>query len=255
MWESLADLPAVFPDGKSLDKRANPWLFTGLVRSYMPELKKNRPPMSRLQGGIAIVTGWWTVPLTIMIFWLWYLRRHDWLGTAIQIAALLLCTGFACWFHQLAKATLQGKPPVWIMPRFNRSSWLPYLAPRNYALNPVVVTLALFAVSSLVSFGAINGTTGWTKSLFLQGEQSLPVCPGTNNPYMEGEYEQIRRVVPRIMEHVGLRAFSDITWREVSIKPDNWSDTPESLRFVKGPRFVLPDLRFLIASNTFLAGC
>lgn len=31
LWERLADLPAVFPDGRSLGKRAYPWLLTGLV--------------------------------------------------------------------------------------------------------------------------------------------------------------------------------------------------------------------------------
>ena len=35
LWRTLATLPAVFPDGTALDDRTDPWLLTGLVRTYM----------------------------------------------------------------------------------------------------------------------------------------------------------------------------------------------------------------------------
>ncbi len=38
LWESLADLPAIFPDGTPLDKKADPWLLIGLVRAHLPLL-------------------------------------------------------------------------------------------------------------------------------------------------------------------------------------------------------------------------
>jgi hypothetical protein len=40
LWERLAALPAVFPDGQSIDKKISPWLFTGLVYKHFVHLKK-----------------------------------------------------------------------------------------------------------------------------------------------------------------------------------------------------------------------
>src|SRR5262245_57268243 len=44
LWEGLADLPAFFPDGRSLDKQASSWLLNGLVCAHFKVLKSNRPP-------------------------------------------------------------------------------------------------------------------------------------------------------------------------------------------------------------------
>ena len=37
LWEVLADLPAVLPDGRPLDKTADPWLLNGLVRAILSD--------------------------------------------------------------------------------------------------------------------------------------------------------------------------------------------------------------------------
>ncbi|HEY2920910.1 MAG TPA: pentapeptide repeat-containing protein, partial [Candidatus Binatia bacterium] len=89
LWERLADLPAVFPDGRSLGKRAYPWLLTGLVYSFNPYLKDRRPPLSQLQAGVSLLVAWWLMPLTITLFWGRYLRRHDWTGTTLHIVVLV----------------------------------------------------------------------------------------------------------------------------------------------------------------------
>src|SRR5207302_7749231 len=52
LWEELADLPAVFPDGRPLDKKAYPWLMNVLVRAHAARLKENRSHLSRWQGRI-----------------------------------------------------------------------------------------------------------------------------------------------------------------------------------------------------------
>ncbi|TMB62773.1 MAG: pentapeptide repeat-containing protein [Deltaproteobacteria bacterium] len=92
LWERLADLPAVFPDGRSLGKRAYPWLLTGLVYSYNPYLKNRRPPLSRLQTAISLLVTWWLMPLTILLFWTRYLRRHEWISSSSRPSALASCS-------------------------------------------------------------------------------------------------------------------------------------------------------------------
>lgn len=76
IWEALADLPAVFPDGRSLDKRADPWLLNGLVSAHFVRLRRERPALSRLQQGLSISLAWWVVPLTLLVFWARFLARH-----------------------------------------------------------------------------------------------------------------------------------------------------------------------------------
>jgi hypothetical protein len=46
LWEALAKLPAIFPDGQALHERAYPWLLNGLVRAHFMRLKSKRPTVS-----------------------------------------------------------------------------------------------------------------------------------------------------------------------------------------------------------------
>ena len=115
LLESLAELPAVFPDGRPLDKQAHPWLLNGLVRSHYAVLRDEAPPpLSWLQNKLSMFLGWWVVPLTLGLFWYRYLSRHDWWGTGIQIFLLVVAFTSAADFHSLARITLRhgGCAPV-----------------------------------------------------------------------------------------------------------------------------------------------
>lgn len=76
VWELLADLPAVFPDGVPLDKRAYPWLLSGLVRSRLTLLKRQPPPLTFLQSGISSLLAYGLVPITLMVCWTRYWRGY-----------------------------------------------------------------------------------------------------------------------------------------------------------------------------------
>src|SRR5262245_19293778 len=136
LWERLAELPAVFPDGRSLGKRAYPWLLTGLVYSYNSYLKERRPPLSRLQAATSLLVGWWLMPITIVLFWARYLRRHDWIGTSLHIVVLVAAIAAGVMLYRLAASTLRGrrKIPVSLIDLFAaralyvRALWIALLA-------------------------------------------------------------------------------------------------------------------------------
>jgi uncharacterized protein YjbI with pentapeptide repeats len=107
LWEVLAEMPAVFPDGRPLDKRAYPWLLNGLVRVHFKLLRDNRPLYSHAQFLVSVLLAWWTVPATIGLFWWRYLYRHHWWGTALHIVLLTLAVGLAISFQRSARATLR----------------------------------------------------------------------------------------------------------------------------------------------------
>jgi uncharacterized protein YjbI with pentapeptide repeats len=83
--ETLADLPAVFPDGTPLEKRAYPWVATNLLkmRSGWRGL--------RFEEVVTIFLLWGTVPLTLIAIWLRYLPLRDWPVSGMHVAVIVAC--------------------------------------------------------------------------------------------------------------------------------------------------------------------
>ena len=108
LWESLSRLPAVFPDGTSLDKKAYPWLLNGLIRSHVALLKQDRPEFSRSQTALSVFLAYWVVPLTLVFLWGRYLTRHEWVGTGVHVALLVLSIAIAITLHTKAASALRG---------------------------------------------------------------------------------------------------------------------------------------------------
>ena len=109
LWEELASLPAIFPDGKPLDKKAYPWLLNGLVRAHVHHLKDAHIPFFPMQKWIIILTAWWVVPITLAAFSYRYLVRHDAGLSGFHILLLIATVWLAIAFYLNAKATLCGK--------------------------------------------------------------------------------------------------------------------------------------------------
>jgi Pentapeptide repeats (8 copies) len=99
LWAEFAELPAVFPDGRSLDKTAYPWFFHSIVGAHVWCLRLHRPPLSRLCTVLTIGLAWWLVPGTLALFWIRYLPAHDWLVTILHMTLLVASIGLAIFFH------------------------------------------------------------------------------------------------------------------------------------------------------------
>lgn len=219
LWEGLAELPAVFPDGKALDKRIYPWLLNGLVRGHFVRLKHDRPALSRVQNAISILLAWCVVPATLLLFWGRYLRRHEWTGTSLHIGLLTISTGLAILFYLIARRTLRGQ--VW-----SPIVWKKALKDvRTY--KRAVVVLGSGLVFVLLSLGAIKG---------------VPPHKGTG----------IRTWVPRAFELIGYSAFADLEEVDVSTKPDIWTGDSSQIALVKGARLRGRDLCYIRANRAFL---
>jgi hypothetical protein len=85
LWEELGSLPAIFPDGRPLHAKIDPWLLNDLVRAHSPKLNVNRPFLSYLQLWISVLLAWWVVPITLFLFGGRYLPRHEWAGTIFHV--------------------------------------------------------------------------------------------------------------------------------------------------------------------------
>lgn len=109
MWDGLASLPAIFPDGRALDERAYPWMLTSLIRAYMPLLMTHQPTFSKFMVFVSIFSGWWLVPFTLMLFWVRYIPRHDFWWLLWLFALLAISIWAAIIFTTRASATLRGE--------------------------------------------------------------------------------------------------------------------------------------------------
>lgn len=236
LWDGLADMPAVFPDGRSLDKKVYPWLLNGLVWTYFPHLKERRPPLSRLQVGISVFVAWWLGPLTVLLFWGRYLRRHDWAGTILLVMLLTASIGAAIIFFTLAAATLRGeerKPLPW------KKAWRER---RSYKQGALV--LGVGAAFSLLSFGTIYGI----RPDFASGSPDSPLTSHL-------KAADPRVWVPRAFALVGYSPFADLREVDVSIRPPNWTGLKEEeMDSIKRARLRRKNLRYADAYRAFLVG-
>jgi hypothetical protein len=92
-----------------------------MVTNHFKRLRNCRPQFSRLQTGLSLLLGWWTVPVTMLALWLRYLPRHDWLGTILHMALSIAAIGAGILFYRAATVTLRRE----VKPSF---PWKPYPA-------------------------------------------------------------------------------------------------------------------------------
>ena len=111
LWSRLAELPAVFPDGRPLDQRAYPWLLTSLVRPHFERLREGRPAFSKAKVGLSILLAWWVVPITIYLFWAQALSVHDPYMTSLHLALFVASLAVGVITYQVAVATLRLEDP------------------------------------------------------------------------------------------------------------------------------------------------
>ncbi len=228
-WRGLAALPARFPDGKALDEKAYPWLLNGLVRAHFRRLKAKRPPLSRLENWISILLAWWVVQFTLLLFWGRYLPRHEWIGTVLHIALLVVLVGAAIGLYHLAAQTLRGdkgKPIRW------RRLWL------DEKSRQAAVVLGIGILLTVFSYGSINGVRTEINGVQIANPVSA----------------DIQTWVPKAFALAGYSTFADLREADVSTRPENWwtASPEEELEIIKGASLQGRDLRYADAVGAFL---
>lgn len=213
--ELLAEMPAVFPDGRPLDQKLNSLLLSALVRRHFRQLHSHTPPLSGLQRRISIFVAWWVVPLTLLLFWARYLRRHDWPGTFFQTAVVTLSLAAGVMFYRLMRSTLAGTE-----------------LPRGYRPGLPLGAAALLLVCA---FGAIEGVPSDAHGLEIHGLHK-------GDP---------RRWLPHLYEYLELNPEADLQGAELSLKPPGWADGPGAVHQVKGAHLRHRQLKHARAGGAF----
>jgi uncharacterized protein YjbI with pentapeptide repeats len=235
LWEELGSLPAIFPDGRPLHAKIDPWLLNDLVRSHLPKLNVNRPFLSYLQLWISVLLAWWVVPITMFLFWGRYLPRQDRTGTTFHVALLAISLTAALCLYRLAVATLRGaerKPFRWKGMLTSR---------RGYQTTAFATAVGvLFAV---VSWGARWGAPSQAPIL------GIPLLYRSRL----GTGREPRTLAPRLMALFGYSPFADIRSAEISLKKPAWSPKDRDQDLITGAQLPNLKLRYALANEVFLA--
>jgi uncharacterized protein YjbI with pentapeptide repeats len=236
LWEELGSLPAVFPDGRPLHAKVDPWLLNDLVQAHLPKLNVNRPFLSHFQLWISVLLAWWVVPITMFLFWGRYLRRHEQIGTAFHIVLLVVSLVAAVCLYRLAVATFRGlerRPFLWKSALSNRQSLL-----------TIAFAVGAAGFFGLISLGAIRGDRS-SKPLF-----------GIALPQSEGRWNMSdgpATWVPRFMALVGSPPFASLTGVDVSVRGYSGnSKSQKNLDSTFGAELAGADLRYASARGAFL---
>ena len=226
LWDGAAQLPAVFPDGRSLDT-CLPWFARWSARMHSKWLKSTRSPLAFLEAGIAMLVLYWVAPATILLFWGRYLTLEDMRGTSALVLLVVAAVTAAMGFPRMV-----GKAFGVDLPRpanqSKSSRWRTFLL-RSAA--PIGVGLILL----LLSIGTIQGAPHDF------GRTSESAKPG------------IETWAAEILWTAGYNPYAQLTEAEVSTKPPAWSGRDEDVAQVKGASLNRLKLRYIQAYGAFFA--
>ena len=109
LWEKVADLPAVFPDGYPLDKKVYPWLLTEIIHAHVPKLREIDPPrMFKRQRAFSVFFAWFAVPATLLFIICKYWTADDNVWSTIQIGVAITAVGIGVESYLATVRTLRG---------------------------------------------------------------------------------------------------------------------------------------------------
>lgn len=109
LWEAMATLPAIFPNGRRLDEKTPGWLMNDIPRQHIPRLRAATPAASRLQWFVCILLAYWIVPFAILFLWTQSLRLENWFLTGTCIFCFGISVATASGFLSLMDRTLARK--------------------------------------------------------------------------------------------------------------------------------------------------
>jgi uncharacterized protein YjbI with pentapeptide repeats len=224
LWGSIAALPAVFPDGQTLEKDG-PWYLMGLVRRHFRWQNDTKSAMTTFETVLSTVLAYWIVPATMLFFWVRYLPKQDFRGTLLHV---LLIT--------LSVATATSVP--FVVSRVLRPGDIRLPKSKN------IIRMILGTTRAAL-------VTGCILFLFSLGvNRGLPFDHGTSAGESPAD---VKRWASMVFQSVGYRPYADVTEASLSTPPPQvvaWND--ETVQEVTGARLNQMNLRFARGYRAFL---
>jgi uncharacterized protein YjbI with pentapeptide repeats len=224
LWGSIAALPAVFPDGQTLEKDG-PWYLMGLVRRHFRWQGDTKSAMTAFETVLSTVLAYWIVPATMLFFWIRYLPKQDFRGTLLHVLVITLSV-----------ATATSVP--FVVSRVLRPGDIRLPKSKNIIRMILGTTRAALA-------------TGCILFLFSLGvNRGLPFDHGTSANESPAD---VKRWASMVFQSVGYRPYAEMTEASLSTPPpqgEAW--TEETVEGIAGARLNQMNLRFARGYRAFL---
>lgn len=224
LWGSMAALPAVFPEGQTLEKDG-PWYLMGLVRRHFRWQGESRAAMTAFETILSTVLAYWIVPVTLFFFWLRYLTRQDFRGTLLHVFLITVSVATATCVPFIVSRVL--RPGDIRLPK-SKNVFRMILGTTRAAL---VTGCILFVISLGVNRGL--------PSDHIAASQQSPIDP--------------RRWAAMVFQSVGYRPYAELTEATFSTPlPRGTAWTEENVEKISGARLNQMNLRYARAYRAFL---
>ena len=226
LWDSVMELPAIFPDGHTLGDRG-PGMISGLLRTHFRWMNPDPTSTRLVEKGVSLLAAYWIVPATLLLYWARYLTRQEIHGTILQALLVVIATGIAAY-----TTTKVGRPQErWAFEK----KWAQRMIAKIKAINPISVASVLGVVLLLLSAGTIAGVP--------HDHSRAPQYGATS----------IRRWAANAFWWLAYDPYPDLTEASISRRPANWNGSDEEVASVDGLRTNNARFRYAQAYGAFLA--
>jgi uncharacterized protein YjbI with pentapeptide repeats len=226
LWESVHELPAIFPNGDPLGE-GQPAIIVGLLRTHFRWMNPDPSSARLVERALALLLAYGVVPLTLLLFWARYLSRQEIHGTILQLGLAVVACGIAVY-----ASTKVGRPQE--HGEFE-SRWSRRLAAKIRATSPVKTAAVLGGLLLFLSAGTIAGAP--------HDHARAPRFGASN----------IRRWAPTLFAWLGYDPYADLTEKSLSVRPSPGNVEDEQISSVDGARLNGARLRYAQAYGVFLA--
>jgi uncharacterized protein YjbI with pentapeptide repeats len=225
LWDSVLELPAIFPDGRALGSNG-PRIVLGLLRTHFHWMNQDPPSTRAIEKAISVLLAYWIVPPTLLLYWARYLTLQEIHGTILHELLAVVAAGVALHAtirigRPMEKWTTEGKCEKSISARLR-------------SVKPLTVAIALAIMLTFVSVGVFLGVPRDAS----RGPQFGPA--------------NIRRWVPTAFSWIGFDPFANLTEAVISNKPAGWTGDASQVSCVKGARLNNTKFRYAQAYGVFL---
>lgn len=225
LWDGIAQLPAIFPDGRRLDA-CLPWFARWSARSHFRWLRNSQSPLAFLEAAIAILLLYWVAPATVLLFWGRYLTLEDLRGTTLHILLVVGAIAAAMNFPRLA-----GRAFATDTTRFSQAE---KISKKRVGMILRGVPPGIGLLLSLLSIGTFLGV------------------PHDYRPAADSPGLGMKAWAADVLWTVGYNPFAQLTEADVSSKPRGWTGREEEIALVNGANLNRLSLRYIQAYGAFL---
>ena len=226
LWDSVLELPAVFPDGRTLGEKETR-IVKGLLRAHFRWMNQDAPSTRVIERAVSIFLAYWIAPITLVLIWARYLTLQDMHGTILQQSLAAISIGIAAY-----ATTKVGRPQErWVLGGRGAGRFVA----RIRKVSPISLAIAAFVLQTLLSAGAIKG---------------VPHDRGRAPQFAAADF---RRWGPTVFWSIGFDPYADLTEAAISTKPANWNGADDQVLSVAGANLNNRNVRYAQAYGVFLA--